>query len=262
MIGNDKRGLIVQERDKHLLRELGVMRVIDREQASRVAPFGSVTRSNCRLLALTRAGLLRRFFLGTASGGKKALYMLSSSGARLVGASSIGPKRGRDELVVADLFVAHQSLINELYCGFKYGTDPPHGMQFRRWLAFSTPLDRAIPLVPDGYVEFDGPAKSLAAFIEVDLGHERRSVWREKVRNYLQFAVSGHFEKQFGKKQFLVLAVVDSRGRMESLRNTTAGLTDKIFRFTTLSSINHDGLWSPIWLKPKGDEPQALVEAP
>jgi hypothetical protein len=262
MIGNDKRGFIVQERDRHLLREIGVMRVIDREQARRVAPFGSVTRANCRLLGLTQAGLLRRFFLGTESGGKKALYMLSSSGARLVGASSIGPKRKRDEVVVADLFVAHQSFINKVYCDFKYGGNAPHEMQFRRWDAFSAPLDQAIPVIPDGYAALEGRTKSLAAFIEVDLGHERLSVWREKVRNYLQFAVSGHFEERFGKKQFLVLVVVDSSGRMESLRTATAGLTDKIFRFATFSSISQDGLWSSIWLKTKGNERQALIETP
>ena len=38
------------------------MRVIDREQAKCIAGFGSTTRVNIRLLALTRAGLLRRFY--------------------------------------------------------------------------------------------------------------------------------------------------------------------------------------------------------
>jgi FlaA1/EpsC-like NDP-sugar epimerase len=46
------------------------MRVVDREQAKIVAAFGSTTRANARLLALTRAGLLRRFFLGTRGGGQ------------------------------------------------------------------------------------------------------------------------------------------------------------------------------------------------
>ena len=63
---------MVQERDLHLLRELAVMRVIDREQAKIVAGFGSTTRANARLLALTRAGLLRRFFLGSGGGGKRS----------------------------------------------------------------------------------------------------------------------------------------------------------------------------------------------
>ena len=47
MTGN--RPMIVQTRDLHLLRELSVMRVIDREQAKVVAGFTSTTRANTRL---------------------------------------------------------------------------------------------------------------------------------------------------------------------------------------------------------------------
>src|SRR5690242_10376629 len=71
MTGNKKRGgLIVQPRDRRLFEELAVMRIVDREQAKLVAGFGSTTRANSRLLALTRSGLLRRFFLGS----RKSLY--------------------------------------------------------------------------------------------------------------------------------------------------------------------------------------------
>src|ERR1035438_1909447 len=75
MLGTKRasHNMIVQPRDLQLLRELGVMRVLDREQARIVAGFQSTTRANTRLLALTRAGLLRRFFLGSG-GGRKALY--------------------------------------------------------------------------------------------------------------------------------------------------------------------------------------------
>src|SRR5690348_2797481 len=74
MLGNNRKGIILQERDRHVLRELGVMRVIDREQAKIVAGFGSTTRANTRLLALVRAGFLRRYFLGMVGGAHKSLY--------------------------------------------------------------------------------------------------------------------------------------------------------------------------------------------
>jgi Replication-relaxation len=261
MIGNDRNGFLLQKRDRHLLEEIGVMRVIDREMARRVAPFRSVSRANARLHALVRAGLLQRFFQSTEAGGKKALYMLSPTGARLVGASATGPRRKADEIVVADLFVTHQSCVNELYCAFKYGRAGHDGTLFTRWLSFSDAPDRAIPLIPDGYVEFDGPG-AFSAFLEVDLGHERISVWQGKVRNYLQYAISGRFAEQFGKSRFFVLAVCDSEGRMQSLRGATAELTDKIFRFAMLPQIRQHGLWAPIWWKPVGDEPHALVQKP
>src|ERR1035437_9866719 len=109
MTGNKKRrGLIVQARDLKLFEELAVMRIIDREQAKIVAGFGSTTRANTRLLALTRAGLLRRFFLGS----RKSLYALSEKGAQLAEVPLRGPRRQQNETLVADFFIEHQLAIN------------------------------------------------------------------------------------------------------------------------------------------------------
>src|SRR5436853_532384 len=116
MTGNNHGGMVIQERDRHLLRELAVMRVVDREQAQMVGGFHSTTRINARLLALVRAGLLRRFFLGTNAGGTKALYALSVKGAQLVGVPARGPQRRKDEMLAADFFIQHQLTVNELYC--------------------------------------------------------------------------------------------------------------------------------------------------
>jgi hypothetical protein len=261
MIGNKRKGMVLQPRDRHLLEEIAVMRVIDCELARRVGPFGSVTRANYRLLLLTLAGLLHRFFIGTKAGGKKALYMVSTAGAKLIGVSTAGPRRKRDEVVATDLFVAHQSFINTLYCDFKYGPPAPGGLLFGRWVTFTAPLDRSNPLIPDGYVECNGDS-ALSAFIEVDLAHERLSVWQAKVRNYLHYAASGAFREQFGRNRFLVLVVCESHGRMESLRGATAALTDRIFRFTTFDSIGKRGLWSAIWQKPVGSEIHSLIDTP
>src|ERR1041385_4615248 len=97
MIGNCP-GLVLQPRDRHLLEELAIMRVADREQAKTVAGFGSTTRVNARLLRLTQAGLLKRFFMGTTAGGAKALYALSLKGARAVGVPLRGPQRRQDQI--------------------------------------------------------------------------------------------------------------------------------------------------------------------
>jgi hypothetical protein len=261
MTGNDRRGIIVQERDRHLLRELSVMRVIDREQAKQVAGFGSTTRANCRLLALSRAGLLRRMFLGTVGGARKALYSLSTDGAQLVGVPFRGPRRKLDETLVADFFVMHQLRINDLYCTLKYAPVPAPGAKFVRWLSFYEPLGSGLALIPDGYFEVAAPAKTITAFLEVDLGHESRGVWTAKVQSYLRHAVSGAFRERFGQSQFRVLAVADSERRVNSLRNATAALTEKIFWFTTFEAIRQHGFWSPIWQRPKHDERLPLIEA-
>src|SRR5579864_1926403 len=105
MNGNKYGALVVQERDRHLLCELSGMRVIDREQAGVIAGFPSVKVGNKRLLALTRAGLLKRFFIGTETGWKKSLYSLSPSGAKLVQVPYRSPRRRSDEMLTIDFFV-------------------------------------------------------------------------------------------------------------------------------------------------------------
>jgi hypothetical protein len=253
------RAIILQERDRHLLRELAVMRVIDREQAKIVAGFGSTTRANTRLLALTRAGFLRRFFLGTVGGARKALYAMSPHGADLVGVPDFGPRRGRDQILAADLFTAHQLAINGIYCALKYGPKPS-GIEFVRWLAFHEPVTPGGALIPDGYAEAATPGKTLAMFVEIDLGTESRAVWQRKVEGYLSYAVSGKFPEQFGHPQFRTMVVASSEQRVASLRAATAALTDRIFWFTTLEAIAREGFWLPIWQRPKGDKSQPLIE--
>lgn len=258
MTGNDRRGIVLQPRDRHLVGELAIMRVIDREQAKRVAGFGSTTRANYRLLALTRAGILRRFFIGTEGGARKALYALSQNGAKLAEVPYRGPRRRRqDETLVTDFFVTHQMRINELYCTLKHAS-MPDGAAFVRWLSFQESLEGEA-LIPDGYVEIATNANTLAAFLEVDLGHESRSVWRRKVRAYLHYAIAGKFQERFKAQQFRTLVVGNSERRVASLRAATAELSDKIFWFTTFDAIERDGFWSPIWQRPKDDRRLPLL---
>lgn len=258
MAGNKQKGIILQERDRHLSRELAVMRVIDRVQAMCVAGFGSITRANARLLALVRAGILVRFFMGTDAVGKKALYTLSPKGAALVESRYHGVRRRRDEVLVADYFVTHQLKINEIYCTLKYRAIPIPDAKFIRWVTFSEPIATGSKLIPDAYAEIAALGKFMAAFIEVDLGHETRATWSKKVREYLRLAMSNTFPQQFGQDRFRVLAITNSERRLESLRLATAAETDKIFWFTTFDAVARDGFWSAIWKRAKGDQSHAL----
>ena len=259
MTGNNHKGIVLQDRDRHLLRELGIMRVIDREQAKCVAGFGSTRRANSRLLILARAGLLRRFFLGTKGGGQKALYALSPTGAKLVDVPFRGPRRTQNQVLVADFFVIHQLCINHIYCALKFQPISIPETTFGKWVSFYEPLESGTRLIPDGYFEILSPQKTLAAFLEVDLGHEGLSVWKKKVENYHRYAISGSFAKRFGQPQFRVLVVASSERRMHSLRKATSGLTDKLFWFATFDSIVRDGFWSSVWFRPNHDQRQCLL---
>lgn len=260
MDGNSKRGMILQDRDLRFLEELGTLRVVDREQAKIVAGFGSTTRVNARLLLLTRAGLLRRFFLGTSLGGAKALYALTAKGARLVDVPLRGPRQRKDELLIAGYFVHHQLMINEIYCAVKCLPIPEDGVSFRRWLSFFAPIAPGLSLIPDGYMEFETPAGKVAAFLEVDLGAEHGPVWKQKAENYLQLALRQGNDSERIHRPFRVLVIANSERRLRAIRAVVSRETEKIFWFADMDSIRSQSFWAPVWLRPKDDTRHPLIK--
>jgi hypothetical protein len=258
MRGNSRQNILIQERDRRLLSELAVTRVVDREQARIAGGFKSTTRINTRLLALHRAGLLRRFFIGGAGSGKKALYVLSTRGAAEVSVPARGPKRRNDEVLVADHVVSHQLGINELYCALKFGP-LPFSVSFERWVSFSEPVSKDLRLIPDAYLELRTSIGPMAAFLEIDLSHEHLAIWKEKVKKYLQLALSGDCERQFGQKRFRVLIVANSERRLRSIKKVVRASTQKIFWFATFEAIRAGSFFGPVWHRPGGDELQSLL---
>lgn len=257
MNGNRGAAMVIQPRDEQLLREISVMRIIDREQAKAVVGFGSTRRVNARLLALYREGLVRRFFQGTKAGGQKAIYSLSSKGARYIGVAHREFRFANDELLVTNFFVAHQLRLNQIYCALKSKSAIPQHVKFVRWITLSEPV---IPsLVPDGYFEVSVAEKNLGAFVEVDLGHEGPAVWKAKVRNYLRYAASGKFEGQFHLPRFRVLVVANTEKRMQAIRRIVRHFSDKVFWLSSFEDIErNDGLWSNVWLRPRDDARKAF----
>ena len=258
MTGNRRVGLIVQERDRHLLRELGTMRVIDREQAQVVAGFHSVRRANDRLLALTRAGMLRRIFIPNASVGQKALYTLSPKGAALAGARLPGLPL-RQSRFGASPFLLHRLAINEIYLTVKYRPLPKPDVRLARWISFREPLTPAIPLTPDGYFEIVGSGIERAMFLEADLGTESSLIWQKKAQLYVQMALSGACMELFRQPQFRVLVIATTSRRLQHIRAAVAKFTDKIFWLTTFDEIKQRGFWSPVWIRPTGDQQLPLI---
>jgi molybdopterin/thiamine biosynthesis adenylyltransferase len=73
----------------------------------------------------------------------------------------------------------------------KYRPIPVADAKFIRWVGFHEPIHSGISLIPDGYAEAATPEKALVMFLEVDLGHESRTVWQKKIQAYVRYAVSG-----------------------------------------------------------------------
>ncbi len=259
MTGNKRQGIVVQERDRHLLSELNRMRIIDREMTKIVAGFGTTSAANMRLLALTRSGLLKRFFVGSVGHGRKAIYTLSPKGSDLIQSKLGGLNRPANRLIVGDAFVEHQMAINAIYLALQYRERPASCERPRRWVSFYQSISESIKLRPDAYFEIQAGPALRSAFLEMDLGTEALKVWRDKTASYLQLAISGEFERRFRQPQFRVLVVANSDRRLANIRATVAKATDKIFWFRTIESINRDGFWSPLWLRPLGDQQHSLL---
>jgi protein involved in plasmid replication-relaxation len=259
MRGNNKKLVLLQQRDKTMLAELVVMRVIDRELAKAVAGFGSTTRANSRLLALTQAGYLKRSFVGTIFGGRKAVYLLSTKGLAIGNAANHSGPDNAGKTSYSGLFLEHQLRINQVYVWVKHQPIPFPGCRFHRWISFNRPMSKSSPIVPDGYFEIQHEAVITALFLEVDLGTEALRIWQKKIEGYLKFAVAGEFKKLSGLTHFKLLVIARSERRAESIRQLAAKLTDKIFRFTSFETINREGFWSAIWQKPVGGQKESLL---
>ena len=259
MTGNNQKHIFLQPRDLKLLNEVSEMPFADREQIKLVAGFNSLTRVNTRLLLLTKAGLLKRVFLGTTGGGPKALYSLSRKGAQLIGVPYRDTRRAHDEILVTDVFVEHPVCLNSIQIVLRHRPIPMPEVRLVRWRTFKEPLSEKSRITPDSYFEIESSQGIHPMFLEVDLGTEAMDRWREKVEAYLKLALSGDFDRLFKQPRFKVLVVTRSARRSEFIRLTVSKTTDKIFWFSTFEAINRDGFWSAIWLRPKGDQKQSLL---
>lgn len=259
--GGRHKGLIVQPRDRELLRQLSLMRLGDRDQLMQAAGFTSITRINTRLLALYRAGLVRRFFIGFGAA-RKALYALSRKGAQLIGVRCRGPRQRQNTMLAADFTTLHQLTINDVYCTLRFHPIPVQGVRFLHWMAFTEPLADDLRLIPDGYVEFATSGGTDASFLEVDLGTEELEVWKEKARQYVTLASSGAFARTFRQSRFRVLVLADSTRRLRFIRDAVAEITQKIFWFAALDDARDGRFFGPVWSRPTGIDQQSLFAPP
>jgi hypothetical protein len=160
--------------------------------------------------------------------------------------------------LAADFFVQHQLTVNQMYCALKYGTVPQE-ISFRQWMSFFAPIAPGLRLIPDGYAELETPSGLVAAFLEVDLGHERGPVWGKKIEHYLQFARMNTPKGEVFHRPFRVLVIAPTDRRVRSIRKVAAEKTEKIFWFASLEAIHCDGLFAPVWLRPTGEERLPLI---
>jgi len=53
--------------------------------------------------------------------------------------------------------------------------------------------------------------------------------------------------------------VASSEKRLANIRGAVAKSIDRIFWFSTFETIQRDGFWSPVWLRPTGGQRLSLL---
>lgn len=240
------RGLAVTERDRAIVREIGRFGVMSREQLMRLRFFASKTRANERLKRLVDAGYLAARRQPLPVGGPRCVY--------LPGVQSEDRREARKRFAEGSgLFLAHQLGLVDIRLAFEQHAT------LSRWLSEKDLAGLSLGLVPDAYIEYAVQALTFCAFVEYDRGTETLGRIERKVRAYLTLAHSGQFERTFTRKFFRVLMVADTAGRLATLSQTTARLTDRVVRLTTLNNLTHRGPLASIWRRPGATTLESLT---
>lgn len=254
-------GLVLQPRDRELLRLAGQLRVLSRDDAQALAGFQSVTRANARLLQLSSGGLLTRLPYGTRLGGQRYLYALSSAGARAIDVPTRPPLWSAHGTIAWSPTLEHQLLLNRVYRDLRAWVDADAiSCRLLSWRTFDQPLSPVARVIPDAYIQLSVPTGNRSVFVEVDRGTETRAVWARKVRAYLLLAQSGEFARLFQQPQFRVAVVLPSTRRLHSIRRVIARQTSKLFWLIAVDRLTTSSLLTSPWLRPIGDGPQPLIE--
>lgn len=245
-----KFSLALTERDRAIVREVARCGVMTREQFIRLRLFASKTRANERLKRLVDHGYLKTRRLPLPVGGPRFVYLPGRLGrdgreatraARFIGAS--------------DLFVTHQLGLVDIRIAFE------RHARLTRWLSESDLVGLSLRVVPDAYVEYEIEGLTYCAFVEYDRGTETLARIERKVRAYLDLAQSGRFARTFARTFFRVLIIADALGRLATLVDTAKQITDRIFRFTTLSELIHQGPPASIWRRPGVTTSESLTHS-
>jgi hypothetical protein len=259
MRGIEQSSIVLQERDRRLLKALGAMRVVDREQARALGPFTSLTRVNTRLAALVKAGVLTRLTVGTVRGGHKYLYARTPAGAQAVGEIYQAPPwKSNNPIVAGQPLLEHQLRLNELYLAFQLTR--PEALRLTDWQTFKrSPFTTVASLIPDAYAVIATDTKERPLFVEIDLATEPLRTWARKVERYVAAARSGEFQRRFGYEQFSVAVIVPSMRRLDTVRQTIAASTSKVFWLTTFEAVQPSVIASNVWWRPHGDHPVEII---
>jgi hypothetical protein len=241
------RPLALTPRDRQLLSEVQRCGVLTRDHVIRLRLFRSKTRANERLRRLTLAGYLASRPQPLIVGGPRFVYFPG----RLLATTSNSHRRFVD---TSDLFLAHELGLVDIRLAFESSTT------VNRWVPSWELRPMSLGLVPDVLVEYMVDGLIYCAFIEYDRGTESLARIERKASAYVDLALSGRFERTFRRRYFRALFIADEPGRLSTLSQAIASVTDRVVRLTRLPTLTASGVTAPIWQRPGSTDFQTLTD--
>lgn len=260
--GRESKGLTrcsLRNRDRRLLSDLFLHRVVSRDQIIALGHFGSVPRCNNRLKHLLDHGYVRRYRHLARGSGSQALYCLGCNGAAIVSELldlELEEVKLQAERCAPSMFLEHSLGLVDLRILFGQTASrlqvPAHD-----WLA--EPLCRheysvwragawiKCVVKPDAFALWTWNGEPRAFFIELDLGHVSQQSFQRKIQAYRRYLADGAFREAYGHESFEVLTVTTSERRLGNLAMLAGTGEGPRFLYTTLSALQAEGIGGRIW---------------
>jgi hypothetical protein len=271
-------------RDVRILSAVCDMRFLTREQVQELL-FSPSTASYCkrRLALLYHNSYLDRIYVPPLNtfGSTKAIYMLAAKGAGVVARDrkvevrelAWRPRHNDRELY----FLKHTLSINDFRIrltiaagerGLSLAWTDERALRRREMKDYvQDPIrhGRRLAVVPDGYFTLDDGERTSAFALEIDRATVEEKPFKQKVRGYGEWKLSGAYERRYGTKSLRVLWVVadvsrDST-RLERIKRWTEAEGGRsLFWFSTLDELTSETiLGAPVWLKAGSEERHPLL---
>lgn len=193
-------------RDQKLVRDIALSHVLSRDQIIALGYFTSVTRANTRLRELRSQGLVSE--LATPLFGQ-FLYSAGSRASEIVGERVAPILLGRSS---SPRFIQHALSLTNVRLSLLAKGATAWRFEQQCKVTFSH-AGKVLELKPDGIAL----TKSGIILVEVDLGHVAPAKFREKLRSFEAFALSGECQRLWKVDSFSVLTVTTGRLRARRL---------------------------------------------
>jgi len=247
--------LLVQPRDREIVRACWDYQGLTRIQLQRLLGFGTATRINDRLRRLYDQGLLERIRVPSSAGGSLLVYVPGSGAVSLLaGTLGLDAREVRRavlaEAVASPLLRPHDLAMADFRIAITHwlGSHPP--LRLERWRNARETLDRydaQHAVRPDGLLQVWVGDVLHSLFLEWDCGTVDLARWTDKVRRYQAYADTGAFTRRYDLRRFRVAVVVPDAGRLRRLYDATRAVTDRRFWFALASETRDGDLTRPVW---------------